>query len=106
MPQSLAEYAQLYLALGDETAFVHRRGFRTLRWSSRQLAELAFRFARELETRNIGKGDRVMLWGENDAEWVAAFFGCVLRGTVAVPMAIMAAPAFGQRIAADLESIP
>src|SRR5260370_34249864 len=104
MPQSLAEYAQLYLALGDETAFVHRRGFRTLGWSSRQLGELAFRFARELETRNIGKGDRVMLWGDNGAEWVAAFFGCMLRGTVAVPMDRIAAPDFVQRVAADVDA--
>jgi cystathionine beta-lyase/cystathionine gamma-synthase len=51
MPQSLAEYAQLHLSLGEETAFVTRRGFRTLRWSYRQMAELAFRVARELESR-------------------------------------------------------
>jgi long-chain acyl-CoA synthetase len=104
MPQSLAEYAQLHLALGDETAFVHRRGFRTVRWSSRQVAELAFRFARELETRNIGKGDRVMLWSENCGEWVAAFFGCMLRGSVAVPMDRIAAPEFTQRVAADVDA--
>jgi long-chain acyl-CoA synthetase len=104
MPQSLAEYAQLHLALGAETAFVHARGFRTLRWSYRQTAELAFRFARELETRNIGKGDRVMLWGENCAEWVGAFFGCALRGAVAVPMDRIAAPEFAQRVAGDVDA--
>src|SRR5260370_42137557 len=104
MPQAVAESAGTYMAEGDECAFVHRRGFRTLRWSSRQLPELAFRFARELETRNIGKGDRVMLWGENGAEWVAAFFGCMLRGTVAVPMDRIAAPDFVQRVAADADA--
>src|SRR5215467_7532937 len=104
MPQSLAEYGQMHLALGDETAFVYRRGFRTLRHSYRQTAELAFRFARELEQRNIGKGDRVMLWGENCSEWVSAFLGCMLRGVVAVPMDRIAAPDFAQRVAADVSA--
>jgi long-chain acyl-CoA synthetase len=104
MPQTLAEYPQLHLARKDEIAYVHRRGFRTLRWSYRQIAALAFRFARELEARNIGKGERVMLWGDNGAEWVAAFFGCMLRGAVAVPMDRIAAPNFAQRVAADVDA--
>src|SRR6185437_598879 len=104
MPQTLAGYAQLYSSLGDETAFVYQRGFRTHRWSYRRTAELAFRFARELEQRKIGKGDRVMLWGENSAEWVAAFFACMLRGAVAVPMDKIAAPEFVRRVATDVEA--
>jgi long-chain acyl-CoA synthetase len=104
MPQTLADYAQLHLSLGDETAFVSHRGFRTLRWSYRQIAELAFRLARELAARKIGKGDRVMLWGENCGEWVAAFYGVMLRGGIAVPMDRIAAPDFAQRVAADVEA--
>jgi long-chain acyl-CoA synthetase len=104
MPQSLADYSAVHFALGEETAFVYRRGFRTVRRSYRQTAELAFRFARELETRNIGQGDRVMLWGENCSEWVSAFFGCMLRGAVAVPMDRIAAPDFAQRVAADVSA--
>src|SRR5215813_136810 len=87
MPQSLAEYAQLHFSLGAETAFVARRGLRTLRWSYRQMAELEFRVARELESRSIGKGDRVML-----------------RGAVAVPMDKIASPDFAQRVAADVDA--
>jgi long-chain acyl-CoA synthetase len=104
MPQSLAEYPQTHFALDSETAFVYRRGFRTVRRTYRQTAELAFRFARELEQRNVGKGDRVMLWGENCSEWVSAFFGCMLRGAVAVPMDRIAAPDFAQRVAADVSA--
>lgn len=92
----------MHIALGDEIAFVYRRGFRTARRSYRQTAELAFGFARELERRGIGKGDRVMLWGENCSEWVSAFFGCMLRGAVAVPMDRIAAPDFAERVAADV----
>lgn len=102
MPQTLADYPRLHLARKDEIAYVHRRGLRTLRWSYQQLAELAFRFARELEARGIGKGDCVLLWGENSAEWIAAFFGCMLRGAVAVPMDRIASPDFARRVAADV----
>src|SRR5438270_6388535 len=63
--------------------------------------QLASAFAEELDRRGIAKGDRVMLWGENSAEWVAAFFGCTMRGVVVVPMdhgasADFAARVFGQ----------
>src|SRR6516164_3066313 len=104
MPQTLAGFPQMHFALGEEIAFVHARGFRTFRSSYRETAELAFRFARELEAQNIGKGDRVMLWGENCVEWVAAFFGCMLRGAVAVPMDRISAPDFAQRVAADVDA--
>jgi long-chain acyl-CoA synthetase len=104
MPQTLAEYPQLHLARGKEIAYVHRRGFRTLRWTYGQLAELAFRFARELDARGIGKGDRVLLWGDNCAEWVGVFFGCMLRGAVAVPIDRIAAPDFAQRVMSDVDA--
>jgi long-chain acyl-CoA synthetase len=104
MPQTLAEYPQLHLARKNEIAYVYRRGFRTLRWTYRQLGELAFRVARELEARDIGKGDRVLLWGENSAEWIASFFGCMLRGAIAVPMDRIAAPDFAQRVMSDVDA--
>jgi long-chain acyl-CoA synthetase len=66
--------------------FVHRRGLRTARWSYRQLAQAANRFARELEARGVAPGERVLLSGENSPEWVAAFWGCLLRGAVVVPI--------------------
>lgn len=104
MPQTLAEYPQLHRARKNEIAYVYRRGFRTLRWTYQQLSELAFRFARELEARGISKGDRVLLWGDNCAEWVAAFFGCMLRGAIAVPMDRIAAPDFAQRVMSDVDA--
>src|SRR5581483_6447231 len=60
------------------------------------------RFAAELVRRNIGKGDRVLLWGENRAEWVAAFFGCVLRGVLPVPLDAAGARDFAQRVLAEV----
>jgi long-chain acyl-CoA synthetase len=95
---SVTEYLDNFLRLGRDIAYVHKRGYRTLRWSYRQTAEVAFQFARELEARGIGPGDRVLLWGENCAEWVAAFLGCLLRGAIAVPMDRTASVDFALRV--------
>lgn len=87
-----------YARRGAETAYVHRRGLRTVRWSYRRVAETARRFARELESRGIDKGERVIVWASNGPEWVAAFFGCVLRGAVVVPLDVESAPEFAARV--------
>jgi long-chain acyl-CoA synthetase len=86
------------LARGHATAVVHWRGLRLARWSYRQLASCAFQFARELQARNIAAGDRVLFWGENSPEWIAAFYGCMLRGAVAVPLDLKSAPDFAARV--------
>ena len=101
--QSIAEFVPEFVKLGDETAYVHRRGYRTQRWSYRQVAELAYRFARELDARQIATGSRVLLWGESGPEWVAVFLGCALRGVVVVPMDLIASPEFADRVAAEVD---
>ena len=100
MPRSsILEYLENLSRHGSDTAYVHRRGYRRYRWSYREVAEVAAQFARELEARNIGPGDHVLLWGENCAEWIAVFWGCVLRGAIVVPMDRTAAPDFARRVA-------
>ena len=96
--RSVAEYLDNFLRYGRETAYAQRRGYRTVRWTYRKVAETAFQFARELESRGIGKGDRILIWGPNSAEWVAAFLGCVLRGVVVVPIDDIATPKFALRV--------
>ncbi len=84
--RSVVAYLENFVRQGNECAYVQRRGYRVVRWSYGQVAGTAFQFARELQNRGIGKGERVLLWGPNSAEWVAAFFGCALRGAVVVPI--------------------
>jgi long-chain acyl-CoA synthetase len=96
--RSVVEYLESFLLRGRECAYIQRRGYRAQRWSYRQVAETAFRFARELEKRGIGKGERVLLWGPNSAEWVAVFFGCALRGVIVVPIDEAGAADFAQRV--------
>ena len=96
---TILEYLDNFRRHATEPAYVHRRGYRVQRWSYGQVLQAAYRFARELEVRGIAKGDKVLIWGENCAEWIAAFFGCVLRGTVVVPIDKIATPDFASRVA-------
>jgi long-chain acyl-CoA synthetase len=96
--RSLFENLDHFLRRERETAYVQRRGYRTVRWSYGQVAETAFQFARELDAREITKGERVLIWGPNSAEWVAAFLGCALCGVVVVPMDDVATPDFALRV--------
>ncbi len=84
-----------------DVAIAHRRGYRTERWTYAELADTASQFAQELERRGVRRGERVLLWGENCAEWAAAFWGCILRGAVAVPMDRTASPEFARRVAQE-----
>jgi len=86
------------IAHGDQTAVAHFRGLRTAKWSYLRLASVAFQFARELEARGIGHGDSVLFWGENSPEWIAAFYGCLLRGAVVVPLDLKSASDFVERV--------
>ena len=88
----------------NDCAYVFPRGYRRERWSYQRVAREAYQFARELEARNIAKGDAVLLWSPNCAEWVAAFLGCALCGVVAVPIDDAASPDFARRISAQVRT--
>jgi long-chain acyl-CoA synthetase len=105
MPRSsIAEFLDDFSRHGRQIAYVQRRGYRTERWSYGEVAERAFQTARELESRRINKGDRVLIWGANSTEWVAAFFACALTGAIAVPMDDGATPGFAQRVCAQVNA--
>jgi long-chain acyl-CoA synthetase len=101
--RSVVDFLENFLRRGEDCAYVQHRGYRTVRWSYRRVAETAFRFARELQKRSIGKGERVLLWGPNSAEWVAVFFGCALRGVIIVPIDDAGAADFTQRVHRQVE---
>jgi long-chain acyl-CoA synthetase len=87
MAESLAEFfLAKFRQYPNERAYGQRRGYRMEWFTYRQVMEMAFGFFGELQARGIGKGDRVMLWGENSARWVAAFSGCAICGVIVVPM--------------------
>ena len=104
MRTTVLSYLDEFIARGDETAFAHRRGLRMARWSYAQTARTAYQLARELERRCIGKGDRVLLWAEDRPEWVASFFGCLLRGAIVVPLDVQSDPAFVARVQGQISA--
>jgi long-chain acyl-CoA synthetase len=95
---SVADYLPDFERLGTEQAYAERHGYRLHREAYASIAATASRFARELNARQIRKGERVMLWGPNSAAWVAAFLGCANRGVIAVPMDHAASPEFALRV--------
>ena len=87
---------------GREIAVIRYQGNRRRVTTYGEIARLAGRFAALLVQRGIGSGDRVLLWAENSAEWIAAFHGCLLRGVLAVPLDAIGTAEFAARVAADV----
>src|SRR5664279_3568661 len=101
---SILEYLDNFRLHAGEAAYVFRRGYRVQRWSYGEVLQHAYRFAGVLEARGIGKGDKVLIWGENCAEWIVVFFGCLLREAIVVPIDKIAAPDFAARVAQQVDA--
>jgi long-chain acyl-CoA synthetase len=103
MREHLGTLVQDFRSYGGEIAVVRYQGNRRRVFTYGDLAHLAGRFAAYLEQQNIGPGDRIVLWGENSAEWIAAYHGCILRGVLAVPLDAYGSADFAARVAADVQ---
>ena len=101
MRSSLATFLDDFRRHGNARAIVAYRGNRTFASTWSDLAALADRFAAELMRREIPMGERIVLWGQNGLEWMAAFFGCIQRGVIAVPLDPAGAADFAVRVIAD-----
>ena len=90
MPQrTLADLFDAIAATGDTRRLeflVYDDGYRTWSWRYADVAAAARGFAARLRQSSISKGHAVVLWGENRPEWIAALWGCILEGVVAVPI--------------------
>ena len=89
---------------GDTEFLVHDDGYRVRRHSYDEVRRAAAAFAARLDAAGIGAGDAVMLWGENRPEWIVAFWACLLRGAVVVPIDYRASPAFLESIARRVDA--
>ena len=102
MRTNLASLVEDFLHNADQTAVVAHRGIRRYCTTYGQLAHLAGRFAAELDRRGIAPGERLVLWGANSSIWISAFFGCVLRGVIVVPLDAAGSPEFASRVIKDV----
>jgi long-chain acyl-CoA synthetase len=90
-----------FARFAGDIAVVQTRGYRREKLTYAELSAYAHFWSYALYGRGIGPGDRVLLWGSNSAEWVACFWGILLRGGVVVPMDASASPDFVQRAIKD-----
>jgi long-chain acyl-CoA synthetase len=105
MAESLAEFFLTnFQAHRGEPAYGQRRGYRMEWFTYAQVMHMARRFAHEINAHGIRKGERVMLWSENSAQWIAGFFGCAMRGVVVVPMDDGASEDFAARVSNQVDA--
>jgi long-chain acyl-CoA synthetase len=83
---------------------VYDDGYRTWTRSYAEIATAARAFAARLNGAGIGKDGKVVLWSENRPEWVAALWGCLLQGAIAVPVDYRSSPEFVDRIANKVQA--
>jgi long-chain acyl-CoA synthetase len=101
MRPHLATLIDDFLRHGKDTAVVTYHGNRRTATTYAELAGLAGGFAAELTRRDLAAGERVILWGQNCGEWVGAFFGCMMRGVIAVPLDAAGSLDFAKRVIAE-----
>jgi long-chain acyl-CoA synthetase len=101
MRPHLATLIEDFRRHGKSTAIVSYRGNRRIASSYADLTSLVDRVAAALLQRQIPAGERVILWGQNGAEWVGTFFACVLRGAICVPLDFAGSLDFAQRVIAE-----
>ncbi len=88
----------------DGDFLVYDDGYRTWSRTYAEVARAARAFAARLHENRIEKGDKVVLWSENRPEWVAALWGCLIEGAIAVPIDYRSSADFVRRIAGIVEA--
>ncbi len=79
-------------------------GYRAHSYNYGEIGRGARGFAAKLREHAIGKGAKVVFWSENRPEWVAALWGCLLEGVIAVPIDFRSSPDFVKRVAGIVEA--
>src|SRR5581483_7268255 len=96
--ETLLEVVTEIERLSDQEALQWSNAYRSSTWSYRDLYLRIAGFAQALDERRIVKGDRIMIWSENRPEWIAAFWGAVVRGVEVIPIDYRFSPALARRI--------
>ena len=91
-------------AILEDEFLVWDDGYRTHQRTYKEVASAARGFAAKLRAQGIGKGEKVVLWGENRPEWIAALWGCLLEGVIAVPIDFRSSADFVKRVARIVEA--
>jgi long-chain acyl-CoA synthetase len=79
---------------------VHDDGFKSVSRAYVDVGRAARALAARLAAAGVGQGDRIILWGENRPEWVAALWAAIISGIVVVPIDYRSSLDFVRRIRA------
>ena len=77
---------------------VYDDGFRSRGYSYGEVARAVHGLADRLHALGARKGDKIVFWSENRPEWIVAFWACLLRGIIVVPIDYRASPDFLARV--------
>jgi long-chain acyl-CoA synthetase len=77
---------------------IHDDGYRSRSFSYAEVVRGAVVFAARLRKHGIAKGEKVLFWSENRPEWIAALWGCLIEGVIAVPVDYRSSPDLVRRI--------
>ncbi|MEX2271987.1 MAG: AMP-binding protein [Vicinamibacterales bacterium] len=99
--ETLVAFFRDYIAASkrrEQTFILHDDGFRTRQWTYGRLADASRAFAARLKAAGLAPGVKIVIWGENRGEWIAALWGIRLAGLVSVPVDFRASPEQALRI--------
>src|ERR687896_114547 len=79
-------------------------GYRRRSHTYEEVGRAARGFAARLAAAGLGKGDKVVFWGENRPEWIACYWGCLLAGVIVVPIDYRSSPDFVLKVRRIVEA--
>ena len=82
----------------NNIAIINKTEFRTFKWTYKKLHTYIKKFSAFLQKNNIKKGDKIAILGPNSPEYVIAFLGSILNGTILVPIDIRSTDDFIEKI--------
>lgn len=83
---------------------VYDDGFRPVSRSYEEVGRAARALAARLAAAGVRPGDRIIIWGENRPEWVAALWAAIISGIVVVPIDYRSSLDFVRRIRAIVDA--
>ena len=87
----LSRYILRMADFGSRTAFIEQGLYRSRRFTYAQVIERSTAFSAWLESSHLDGSKcadppRILIWAKPSARWAMAFYGCVLSGSVVVPV--------------------
>lgn len=91
------------IAQHEREFVVFDNGWRGWTYSYSQIASMANTFRDRFRAAQVNRGDTIAIWSESRPGWIAALWGCLAEGVVAVPIDPQASPQLFDRITRKIQ---